>query len=143
MHDLSSTFTDTINIAALLLICMFIFAILGNSIFGYDCPRHFGSVEQSRSSYTLSLVSIQYLFCSNVLLIHLCDTRWLDRHHTGIQQMWQCRHWGNLPNNVHIPRGVHLGKSCCGSSGCKSGNNQYLVVWVTHNFFIGVGHLTR
>ena len=38
------TYTDMANIFALLLICMYIFAILGYSFFGENCPKHFGSL---------------------------------------------------------------------------------------------------
>lgn len=46
--DLPSHIADMANVMWLLLICTFIFAILGTSIFGDDCPLHFVSVERSR-----------------------------------------------------------------------------------------------
>ena len=45
LYSLShTTRTDMANIFALLLICMYIFAILGYSFFGENCPKHFGSL---------------------------------------------------------------------------------------------------
>ena len=41
---------DMANIVALLFICMFIFAVLGSSFFGNDCPQHFGSLGTSEST---------------------------------------------------------------------------------------------
>ena len=42
---------DMANIVALLLINMFIFAIIGLSIFGDSCPRHFGTLGSSETNY--------------------------------------------------------------------------------------------
>ena len=39
--------SDMANIVALLLINMFIFAIIGLSIFGDSCPQHFGTLGSS------------------------------------------------------------------------------------------------
>ena len=46
---------DMANVMCLLLICTFIFAILGNAIFGDDCPQHFFSVELSMLSNTVAM----------------------------------------------------------------------------------------
>lgn len=43
-------FADVAYVMTLLVICIYIFAILGNSIFGDDCPQNFGTVERSKKS---------------------------------------------------------------------------------------------
>ena len=48
IHTHTPNVTDMANIFALLLICMYIFAILGYSFFGENCPKHFGSLGTCR-----------------------------------------------------------------------------------------------
>ena len=50
---------DMANIVALLLINMFIFAVIGLSIFGDSCPRHFGTLGSSE-------------IITRGILIHVC-----------------------------------------------------------------------
>ena len=76
--------TDMANIVALLLIIMFIFSIIGLSLFGDSCPRHFGTLGKSkRSGHQLPIIIIGWtiLPCRHVLSLCLCDSGWLDGHH--------------------------------------------------------------
>ena len=47
-----NSIVDMTNIVALLLICMFIFAVLGVSFFGERCPKYFGSLGSGEYSYS-------------------------------------------------------------------------------------------
>lgn len=79
---------------ALLLICVFIFGVFGNSTFGGGCPRHFGSIETSTVPSQIfcnsGLEDCMYLFSSAMFSLFICMTQdgWLRI----VDELDQCGH---------------------------------------------------